>query len=107
MIPQSFITEWQNKAPWRDNAQIEQDLILSRAIIEIFSNKVLKESLVFRGGTALHKLYSPQQKRYSEDLDFVQKIAGPIRNVLKELHAVLDPWLGTPKWKQTQGRKSK
>ena len=104
MIPQSFITEWQNQAPWRDNAQIEQDLILSRAIVEIFSNKVLKESLVFRGGTALHKLYSPQQERYSEDLDFVQKIAGPIGNILRELHAVLDPWLGIPKWKQTQGR---
>lgn len=104
MIPQNFITEWQNKAPWKDNTQIEQDLILSRAIIEIFSNKVLKDSLVFRGGTALHKLYSPLQERYSEDLDFVQKEAGPIGSVLKELHDVLNPWLGEPKWKQTQGR---
>ena len=104
MIPQNFITEWQNKAPWKDNAQIEQDLILSRAIVEIFSNKVLKDSLVFRGGTALHKLYSPLQERYSEDLDFVQKEAGPIGGVLAELHTVLNPWLGEPQWKQTQGR---
>ena len=104
MIPQNFIIEWKNKAPWRDNAQVEQDLILSRAIIEIFSNKILKDSLIFRGGTALHKLYSPLQERYSEDLDFVQKEAGPIGDVLKELHEVLNPWLGAPKWKQTQGR---
>lgn len=104
MIPQNFITEWKNKAPWQDNAQIEQDLILSRAIVELFSNKILKESLVFRGGTALHKLYSPLQERYSEDLDFVQKDAGPIGSILKEIHDTLNPWLGHPKWKQTQGR---
>jgi len=104
MIPQNFITEWKNKAPWKDNAQVEQDLILSRLIVEIFSNSVLKDSLVFRGGTALHKLYSPSQERYSEDLDFVQKDAGPIGGVLKEIHDRLNPWLGSPKWKQTQGR---
>ena len=104
MIPQNFITEWKNQAPWKDNAQIEQDLILSRAIVEIFSNKLLKAALIFRGGTALHKLYSPLQERYSEDLDFVQKEAGPIGSTLKELHDVLNPWLGEPKWKQTKGR---
>lgn len=103
MIPQNFITEWRNKAPWKNNAQVEQDLILSRIIVEMFSNSVLKNSLVFRGGTALHKLYSPSQERYSEDLDFVQKDAGPIGGVLKEIHDILDPWLGSPNWKQTQG----
>jgi predicted nucleotidyltransferase component of viral defense system len=104
MIPQNYITEWKNTAPWIDNAQVEQDLILSRAIVEIYSNPILKEGLVFRGGTALHKLYSPIQERYSEDLDFVQKTAEPIGTVLAHLHDVLNPWLGEPKWKQTQGR---
>jgi len=104
MIPQNFITEWKNKAPWKENTQVEQDLILSRAIVEIFSSKILKDNLIFRGGTALHKLYSPLQERYSEDLDFVQKDAGPIGDILKEIHNVLDPWLGEPKWKQTKGR---
>ncbi len=104
MIPQNYIIEWKNSAPWKDNAQVEQDLILSRAIVAIYSNPVLKEGLVFRGGTALHKLYSPTQERYSEDLDFVQKTAEPIGNLLHYLHEVLNPWLGEPKWKQTQGR---
>ena len=104
MIPQNFITEWRKQTPWQDNAQIEQDLILSRALVEIYSNKLLKEALIFRGGTALHKLYSPLQERYSEDLDFVQKEAGPIGGTLKALHGVLNPWLGEPKWKQTKGR---
>ncbi|MBM3468955.1 MAG: nucleotidyl transferase AbiEii/AbiGii toxin family protein, partial [Alphaproteobacteria bacterium] len=31
MIPQNYITAWKNQAPWKDNAQVEQDLILSRA----------------------------------------------------------------------------
>ena len=99
MIPQNYIIEWKNSAPWRDNAQVEQDLILSRAIVDIYSNQILKEALVFRGGTALHKLYSPTQERYSEDLDFVQKTAEPIGDVLAQLHNVLNPWLGEPKWK--------
>lgn len=104
MIPQNYIIAWKSHAPWRDNAQVEQDLILSRAIIALFSNDLLKNKLIFRGGTALHKLYSPTQERYSEDLDFVQKQAEPIGPVLQNIHDVLNPWLGEPKWKQTQGR---
>lgn len=104
MIPQNHIIEWKNSAPWQDNAQVEQDLILSRAIVAIYSNPILQEGLIFRGGTALHKLYSPTQERYSENLDFVQKTAEPIGVVLAQLHDVLNPWLGEPKWKQTQGR---
>ena len=37
MIPIAQIIEWRNVAPWTDDMQVEQDLILSRIIIEIFS----------------------------------------------------------------------
>jgi predicted nucleotidyltransferase component of viral defense system len=37
--------------------QVEQDLVISRALVEIFSHPVLEESLAFRGGTALYKLH--------------------------------------------------
>jgi len=104
MIPQNYITAWKNQAPWKDNAQVEQDLILSRAIVDLFSDEFLKDTLIFRGGTALHKLYAPTQERYSEDLDFVQKRADPIGGILQRIHDALNPWLGEPKWKQTQGR---
>lgn len=104
MIPQDFIQEWKNTAPWQDNAQVEQDLILSRALVDIFNHPLLAENLVFRGGTALHKLYSQPQERYSEDLDFAQKTTHPIGAILQALHSVLDPWAGQPKWKQTHGR---
>ena len=53
--------------PWNDNAQIEQDLIISRALVAIFSDEFLSSQLAFRGGTALHKLYLSPQPRYSED----------------------------------------
>lgn len=57
MIPQSYITAWRRQAPWQENYQVEQDLIIHRALIEIFTDDFLKERLAFRGGTALHKLY--------------------------------------------------
>ena len=36
MIPKDFITEWREQAPWITDAQVEQDLVISRALVEIF-----------------------------------------------------------------------
>jgi len=72
MIEQSYIVEWRSTHPW-SNPQVEQDLIISRAIVEIFSDDLLRNSLAFRGGTALHKLFIMPQIRYSEDID-VEKL---------------------------------
>ena len=68
MIEQSYIEEWRLEHPW-NNPQAEQDLVISRAIVEIFSDDLLRKSVAFRGGTALHKLYITPQARYSEDID--------------------------------------
>jgi predicted nucleotidyltransferase component of viral defense system len=58
---------------------------------------------VFRGGTALFKLHlSPA--RYSEDIDLVQKAPGPIGPVMDAIKEKLNPWLGEPKRKQSEGR---
>jgi hypothetical protein len=48
MIPRAAITTWRPSAPWPTDAQVEQDLVLSRAIIEIFSDPTLASALVFR-----------------------------------------------------------
>ena len=56
MIPRDFILEWREHAPWPQDFQVEQDLIISRALVEISSNPVLNDALAFRGGTALYKL---------------------------------------------------
>jgi predicted nucleotidyltransferase component of viral defense system len=56
VIPKADIVAWRQFAPWVNDAQVEQDLIISRALVAIFQNPVLAERLAFRGGTALHKL---------------------------------------------------
>jgi predicted nucleotidyltransferase component of viral defense system len=104
MIPLDFITEWRKHAPWPQNNQVEQDLILSRAIVEMFQQKEVKNSLAFRGGTALYKLNDMPPARYSEDIDLVQLESEPIGEVLNAMRKVLDPWLGTPKWVQKDAR---
>lgn len=52
MIPRAYITEWSAKVLWQTNEQVEQDLIICRALVEIFSDKFLADRLAFRGGTA-------------------------------------------------------
>ena len=101
MIPQDYITEWREQAPWVEDAQVEQDLVISRALVEIFSNETLHNALAFRGGTALFKLHLPPA-RYSEDIDLVQVNAEPAGPVMAALNEVLNPWLGKPNYKQTQ-----
>ena len=69
MIPMAQITQWRQISPWSDDMQVEQDLILSRIIVDIFSDHLLRKELAFRGGTALHKLFLNPAARYSEDID--------------------------------------
>ena len=89
MIPKPFIAKWQEHAPWKDFAQVEQDLIISRTLVEIFSDRFLLEHLAFRGGTALHKLYLNPAPRYSEDIDLVQIKPGPIKPIMQRIGEVI------------------
>jgi predicted nucleotidyltransferase component of viral defense system len=90
MIPRPFIAKWRAHAPWRSNAQIEQDLIISRSLVAIFSDNFLSENLAFRGGTALHKLYIHPAPRYSEDIDLVQIKEGPVKPILQRIAERID-----------------
>lgn len=89
MIPNAYITEWSNQAPWPLNEQVEQDLVIERALIEIYNDEFLKERLAFRGGTALHKLYLSPQSRYSEDIDLIQVNSEPIKPTIMQLQKKL------------------
>ena len=104
MIPRDYITQWRERAPWSEDAQVEQDLVISRALVEMFSDPVLAGALAFRGGTALYKLYLTPPARYSEDIDLVRIEPGPAGPVMDRLRGVLDPWLGKAQWKQSRGR---
>jgi predicted nucleotidyltransferase component of viral defense system len=103
VIPFDYITEWRASAPWVQDAQVEQDLVLSRALVAIFQAPTLDSLLAFRGGTALYKLYLTPAARYSEDLDFVQTIPGSIGEVLDAVRDALDSWLGTPRRSLKEG----
>ena len=85
MIRRSDIVQWGVAHPWQNENQIEQDLLLSRAMVEIANDPLLGRELVLRGGTALHKLFLPEPYRYSEDLDFVRTTGGGIGEVMKRL----------------------
>lgn len=104
MIPRDYINEWRARAPWRLDAQVEQDLVISRALVEMYSVPEIAQRVAFRGGTALYKLYVRPPPRYSEDIDLVQIDPEPIGETLDLVRAALDPWLGTPQRKLKEGR---
>ncbi len=104
MIPRDYINEWRQQAPWNEDYQVEQDLVISRALVELFSDPLISEALAFRGGTALYKLYLTPPVRYSEDIDLVQVKPGPAGPLMDRVRNVLDPWLGRARWKQSKGR---
>jgi len=97
VIPQAYITAWRKVAPWADDAQVEQDLVLSRAVVQIFNIADLAGKFALRGGTALNKLFIAEPVRYSEDIDLVQVTPAPIGPLLDALRGTLDPWLGEPR----------
>lgn len=69
MIPQAELTEWREHAPWANDADVEQDLVISRAIVDLCSVNLIHERTAFRGGTPLHKIVLPPAARYSDDID--------------------------------------
>ena len=93
MIPGANIQAWSVKAPWPDAQQVEQDLIICRALCDLFNAPALKGKIAFRGGTAIHKLLFKQPLRYSEDIDLVQTEAEPIGATVDAIRNALS-WLG-------------
>lgn len=97
MIPRTTIADWRKVANWPLDGQVEQDLVISRALVEIFNNDYLKNKIAFRGGTALHKLVFPKPLRYSEDIDLNRLEKGPTGAVIDAIKVALNEMLGNPK----------
>ncbi len=60
--------------------------------------------MVFRGGTALHKLFLGHNSRYSEDIDLVLTQSQKYGEIIGALRETLTPWLGKPRFDQKQER---
>ena len=93
MIPTAFLQARSTKAPWPDLRQVEQDLIICRALCDLFNAPTLAGKIAFRGGTAIHKLLFRRPLRYSEDIDLVQAQSEPIGGTVDAIRAALS-WLG-------------
>ena len=100
MIPVSYVQAWSVKAHWPDARQSEQDLIICRALYDLFNAPALKDKIAFRGGTAINKLLFKQPLRYSEDIDLAQTQAGPIGTTVDAIREALS-WLGKCNREQT------
>src|SRR5665647_2863376 len=68
MIKPGEIQKIANQLGLRDT-QIEKDYVIAWVLKGISNNNNLKEILIFKGGTALRKIYFTDY-RLSEDLDF-------------------------------------
>ncbi len=88
MITAADIAHWRTQVPWVSPEHVEQDLVLSRLIVEFANHPLLGADLVFRGGTCFHKLWLDRPWRYSEDLDYVRRHEGGIGDVLDAIREV-------------------
>lgn len=84
VIPAEAISQWEATHPWQNAVQVEQDLLLE-AVIHRAAEADSFDQLAFIGGTCLHKLYGPEPRRYSEDLDFAWMGDGAPDGALKEI----------------------
>lgn len=50
VIPRASITAWRKVAPWPDNTQVDQDLVLSRVVVELLRRPTFAEGAVCTAG---------------------------------------------------------
>ena len=74
--------------PWDDNRLVEQDLALTRLIIDVANHPILFDKLSLKGGTCLHKLWLPEPWRYSEDLDYNRIVASDPLEIVNSLREI-------------------
>jgi predicted nucleotidyltransferase component of viral defense system len=101
VIPRNYILEWSGMVPWVNFQQVEQDLLITTALLMLYTNPTLRDRFKFRGGTALNKLIFKPASRYSEDIDLVQIDHGSIGETLKIIRNIMDPLLGKSNYDQT------
>jgi predicted nucleotidyltransferase component of viral defense system len=87
----------QSIVPWSAQHQVEQDLLLCRAMAALFDDSFLSTQIAMRGGTLLHKVHLAPAARYSEDIDLVVVGSRPAEHIRRAVRRVLADVLGKPK----------
>lgn len=67
---------------------IENDYLVEMVLKEISCSVSLKDKLIFRGGTCLHKVYF-ESYRFSEDIDFISAPGCDMSALMKETEGVI------------------
>ncbi|MFO1459301.1 MAG: nucleotidyl transferase AbiEii/AbiGii toxin family protein [Verrucomicrobiota bacterium] len=96
-VTRQDILAHQSVVPWAAQYQVEQDLLLCRAMAALFDDKFLSAQVAMRGGTLLHKVHLAPAARYSEDIDLVVVGTRPEDHIRRAIRRVLGDVLGTPK----------
>ena len=96
-ITRQDILAHQAIVPWAAQYQVEQDLLLCRAMVALFDDNFLSSQIAMRGGTLLHKVHLAPAARYSEDIDLVVVGTRPADHIRRAIRRVLSDVLGTPK----------
>jgi predicted nucleotidyltransferase component of viral defense system len=96
-ITRQDILAHQAVVPWAAQYQVEQDLLLCRAMVALFDDKFLNSQIAMRGGTLLHKVHLAPAARYSADIDLVVVGTRPADHIRRAIRRVLTDVLGTPK----------
>lgn len=97
LLTQQDVLAHQAHVPWPSLRQVEQDLLLCRAMAAIFNDQFLGSQVAMRGGTLLHKVCLAPPSRFSEDIDLVVFGGRPEDHVRKALRRVLTDVLGSPR----------
>jgi len=87
----------QSVVPWSAQYQVEQDLLLCRAMAALFDDSFLSTQIAMRGGTLLHKVHLAPAARYSEDIELVVVGSRPEEHIRRAIRRVLADVLGIPK----------
>ena len=96
-ITRQDILAHQAVVPWAAQYQVEQDLLLCRAMVALFDDTFLSSQVAMRGGTLLHKVHLAPASRYSEDIDLVVVGTRPEEHIRRAVRRVLADVLGAPK----------
>lgn len=96
-ITRQDVLAHQAVVPWAAQYQVEQDLLLCRAMVALFDDTFLSSQVAMRGGTLLHKVHLVPASRYSEDIDLVVVGTRPEEHIRRAVRRVLADVLGAPK----------
>jgi predicted nucleotidyltransferase component of viral defense system len=90
-ITRQDILAHQTIVPWSAQYQVEQDLLLCRAMVALFDDDFLSSQIAMRGGTLLHKVHLAPASRYSEDIDLVLVGNRPEEHIRRAIRRVSQP----------------